>query len=68
MGYEGIEWCRVYARHLEPTMEPKDIEECVAQHTREKLVRLFADGFIRTGPGREIADPLYLELVEYLGQ
>jgi hypothetical protein len=49
-------------------MEPKDIEECVAQHTHEKLVCLFADGFIWTSPGHKITDPLYLKLVEYLGQ
>ncbi|ELR20474.1 uncharacterized protein ACA1_317660 [Acanthamoeba castellanii str. Neff] len=66
IGYEGIERCRAYAKHLEPFMEPGDIEECVVEHAEAKLVRLYTGGFICTAPGRAIAEPLHLELVDYL--
>lgn len=70
IGKVGFDRCVEYTKETYLTKHGQEIPEellvkNVIQHSNEKLLRL-KDEFIRTKPGRKLAKPLHVELVQCL--
>jgi HD superfamily phosphodiesterase len=67
IGLAGIERCRIYTIQSNPhILGINDINKLVLQHCHEKLLKLYTDYFIVTDKGREIAEPLHIEMMDYV--
>lgn len=62
LGKGGIERCRAY----QVTLGYENVEEEVYKHCYDKLLRLYPESFIKTIPGRKLAEPLHQEIVDYV--
>lgn len=72
LGRQGLERCKLYAQHYYAEKYGKEItpellSKYVHDHAEEKLLRL-KDHFIRTEPGKRLAEPLHGELIEALAE
>lgn len=73
IGLNGILRCYDYKTNLlgKPIVsedEQEKIWKDVTDHANEKLKRLYADGFIRTVEGREIAKPLHYQILSFIDE
>lgn len=66
LGKQGLDRCVLYARHVHGAeTAPELLAQYVREHAQEKLLRL-KDHFIRTEPGKRLAEPLHQELLAVL--
>ncbi|CAG5112838.1 Oidioi.mRNA.OKI2018_I69.chr2.g7009.t1.cds [Oikopleura dioica] len=65
IGYDGIERCRMYTRHRNPTGTEEEHERNVVEHMHDKLFRLLPY-YIRTKPGKTIGAKLQREMLKYI--
>jgi len=65
IGYDGIERCRMYTRHRNPTGTEDEHERNVVEHMHDKLFRLLPY-YIRTKPGKAIGAKLQQEMLAYI--
>lgn len=61
LGKKGIERCKIYT-----ISRGRKVPDDVIKHCHEKLLRLLPEGFIKTKLGRELAEPLHHEIVNYV--
>lgn len=61
IGREGIERCEIFT-----STHGGKVPEDVIKHCHEKLLRLLSENFIKTGPGKKMAEPLHREIEEYV--
>lgn len=61
LGKTGINRCETFTR-----AKGGKIPEDVIKHCYEKLLRLYPERFIRTDMGRQIAEPLHEEIIDYV--
>jgi len=71
IGKIGVERCREYARHLILSKEyreatKQEVESHLVEHSKEKLLFLLKDNYIRTSIGRLLAFPLHKSMLDYI--
>ncbi len=65
IGKDGLDRCIMFTRESNPELKDDEIINKVKKHSHEKLLRL-KDEFIRTIPGKKMADPLHNEMLRVL--
>lgn len=64
LGEMGLKRCREYTKSENPELSYDEIEQLVLQHCHDKLLKL-KDQYIRTIPGKKIAEPVHKIIVDY---
>lgn len=65
IGKQGYDRCYEFVKHKNPTLSENEIIKRVIEHANEKLIWLLSQ-YIRTPKGKELAEPLHVELLECL--
>lgn len=65
IGQVGVDRCVAYTLEKNPNISGENLVKHVMKHADEKLLRL-KDEFIRTEPGKRMAEPLHQEMIEGL--
>ncbi len=67
IGEIGIIRCEQYTRESNPNITDDDaVCKLVVQHCHDKLLKLYTNNFIKTEPGRNIAEPHHQVIVDYV--
>ena len=66
LGFSGIDRIIEFQMHKEPNTRTSQLKEIVKQVYNDKICKLLDKNYIKTEPGREMAEPLMREMDNYI--